>query len=92
MLSQDTEKAQYYLWRFMIDARYQGLGFGTRALEQVIAYVRALPGAKEMTLTFVPGELSPAAFYRRLGFVETGVEHDGELEMKLIFEETGGSS
>lgn len=88
MLYQDADEAKYYLWRFMIDARYQGFGFGRRALEQVIGYVRAQPGATEMTLTFVPGEYAPVTFYRRLGFVETGVEEDGELEMKLTFGKT----
>src|SRR5262245_13363916 len=32
MLKDDSEKGEYYLWRYMIDARYQGKGFGQRAL------------------------------------------------------------
>ncbi len=84
MLLDDREKPLYYLWRYMIDYRYQGLGFGRKALEKVIAHVRTLPGAAEFFLSYVPGPGCPRDFYAKLGFVETGVEDDGELEMKLV--------
>lgn len=89
MLYVDPEKADYYLWRFMIDARYQSLGFGERALRLVVEHVRALPGASELGLSYVPGDHAPVGFYRKLGFAETGVEEDGELEMKLVFAASG---
>jgi len=83
MLLDDPDKPEYYLWRYMIDARYQGLGFGQKALELVIAYVRSRPGAKELITSCVPGEGSPCPFYERIGFVYTGEEDEGELVMRL---------
>ena len=83
MLKDDPGKPEYYLWRFMIDARYQGKGFGQRALELIIEYVRTRPGATELLLTFVPGPHSPAGFYRKLGFEETGRQRGAEWEMRL---------
>lgn len=83
MLYDDPEKAVYYLWRFMIDARYQGLGYGRRAIQLLIDHVKGRPNAHELKLSCVPGEHSPCAFYERLGFVFTGKEEDGELEMRL---------
>lgn len=83
LLSERRSLPRYYLWRYMIDLRYQGMGFGRRAMEQVIEYVRGLPGATELFLSFVPKPGGPRGFYGRLGFVETGVEHEGELEMRL---------
>ncbi len=83
MLYQDTEKAEYDVWRLMIDKRYQGLGFGRQALESVITHVRTLAGATALSLSYVPGDHAPAAFYSKLGFVETGAEDEGELEMRL---------
>ena len=83
LLSEDREKPRYYLWRYMIDQRYQGMGFGRTAMEQVIDYVRTLPNASEMFLSYVPGDHGPRAFYASLGFEDTGVEHDGEMEMRL---------
>ena len=46
-LSDDPETPEYFLWRFMIDARYQSLGFGRQALELVIDHVRTRPSATE---------------------------------------------
>ncbi len=83
MLFDDPEAPEYYLWRYMIDARYQRMGFGRQALEQVIAYVRTRPNAKELLTSCVPGEGSPCPFYERLGFVFTGDEEHGELVMRL---------
>jgi diamine N-acetyltransferase len=83
MLSDDPDTPKYYLWRFMIDADYQRLGFGHKALEAVIDYVRTRPNAREFLLSYVPGPGSPREFYRRLGFEDTGEVHGGENEMRL---------
>ena len=78
MLSEDHEKQEYYLWRFMIAGEHQGKGYGKRALDLVVEHVRALPGARELVSSFVPGEASPRDFYLNYGFVETGEVEDGE--------------
>jgi diamine N-acetyltransferase len=70
------------LWRFMIDARYQSLGFGAQAMAALIAHARTR-GARVMLLSFVPGAGSPEAFYRRFGFVATGEVSEGEHVMRL---------
>jgi diamine N-acetyltransferase len=84
MLYDDPETTDYFLWRFMIDARYQGLDFGRRALQLVIEHVREQPDATELLLSYVPAEGSPEPFYTTLGFVNTGEVHDGENVMKLL--------
>jgi diamine N-acetyltransferase len=76
----------YYLWRFMIDQRYQGLGFGARAMQLVIGHVRAQPAARELFLHHVPAEGSAEGFYERLGFEHTGALAHGELEMRLALD------
>ncbi|MCA9923117.1 MAG: GNAT family N-acetyltransferase [Anaerolineales bacterium] len=83
MLYDDAEKPEYFLWRYMIDAKYQGRGYGRSALNLLIDYVKTRPGAKELLVSYVPAEGGPEKFYAKLGFVNTGVEHDGEMEMKL---------
>lgn len=83
MLYDDPVQPQYFLWRLMIDARYQGHGFAWRAIQQLIDYVRTRPGAKELLVSHGQGEGSPAWFYGRLGFQYTGEEDDGELIMRL---------
>lgn len=83
MLYDDPETTDYFLWRFMIDSRYQGMHFGERAIGLLIDYVRSLPGATELMVSYVPAEGSPEPFYTGLGFIHTGEVHDGENVMKL---------
>jgi diamine N-acetyltransferase len=83
MLYDDPEEPEYFLWRFMIDARYQGLGFGKRALDLLVAYVRTRPGATALGTSCVPKPGGPCPFYERYGFKYTGEEDDGELVMRL---------
>ncbi len=83
MLSIDTEKPEYYLWRFMIDADQQGKGYGYQALQTIIDYVRTLPNAKTLTLSHGEGEGSPEPFYKKFGFEHTGEVDGDELVMKL---------
>ncbi len=83
MLSDDASKPEYYLWRFMIDARFQRQGIGEKALVLVIDYVRTRPGAKALATSVVPGPQCPGPFYEKIGFVFTGEVEDDELVMKL---------
>ncbi|MFC1852200.1 GNAT family N-acetyltransferase [candidate division CSSED10-310 bacterium] len=83
MLYDDPDKPEYFLWRFMIDKKHQGKGFGNQALQLLIAYVRTRPNATTLLLSFVPGEGSPEAFYQKSGFVKTGEQIEGELVMKM---------
>ena len=83
MLEDDPTNEGYTLWRFMIDARFQGRGFGRRALALLIEYVKTRPGARALFTSCVPGDGSPCPFYERLGFVYTGAVDDGELVMRL---------
>ncbi|NNF09846.1 MAG: GNAT family N-acetyltransferase [Acidimicrobiia bacterium] len=83
MLYDDSETPRYYVWRMMVDAEHQGKGYGRRAMELLIDYVRGRPGATEIILSYVPGEGTPRPFYEKLGFVDTGEERHGEMLMRL---------
>ncbi|HEU4557423.1 MAG TPA: GNAT family N-acetyltransferase [Longimicrobium sp.] len=85
MLADYPDSQEYFLWRFMIDARYQGMGFGARAIELVLEHVRGRPGAKALGTSCVPGEGSPGAFYEKLGFEYTGEIDEGERVMRHLF-------
>jgi diamine N-acetyltransferase len=83
MLYDDPDEPEYYLWRFMIDERYQKMGFGKRSLDLLIEYVQGRPGAHELKLSCVPGENGPEPFYRKYGFSLTGRMLDNEAEMNM---------
>ena len=85
LLSDNPSKLRYYLWRLMLDARYQKFGFGKKAMELLFAYVRTRPGATELYVSCVPGEGSPQGFYEKLGFVATGEMEDDEIALRREF-------
>ena len=84
MLYDDPEKPEYFLWRFMIDARYQGMGFGRRALELLIEHVRTRPGASELLTSVHQADGGPQGFYEGSGFVLTGEYEEGEALLRLV--------
>ena len=77
------DEHDYYLLRLMIDARYQGRGYGAAALRQLIRHVRTLPGATALRTSYDEGEGSAGGFYARPGFLATGDMNDGEVELIL---------
>ncbi len=86
MLDDKPTEASYFLWRFMIDARYQKFGFGKRAVALLIEHVKTRPNATSLGVSCVPDdEGSPCAFYEKLGFVYTGEKDEDELILKLTF-------
>lgn len=83
MLEDRPEESMYFLWRFMIDARFQRLGFGEKAIRLLIDHVRTRPGATVLDTSVVPGDGSPQPFYEKLGFVFTGEMEEGERILRL---------
>jgi diamine N-acetyltransferase len=76
---------RYYLWRMLIDARFQGRGYGRAGLDRVVAYLRTRPGAEVLVTSVVPGVGSPMGFYQRYGFRPTGemFDHEHVLQLRL---------
>ena len=68
----------YFLWRLLIDARRQGQGFGTGALDLVLECLRTRPACDTLLTSVVPGPASPVGFYLRYGFSRTGQVFGGE--------------
>lgn len=72
-----------YLWRMLIDSRYQGQGYGRTALDLVVTDLRARSDADVLITSVVPGEGSPYGFYLRYGFRPTGEWFDHEQVLAL---------
>lgn len=83
MLYESPKRGVYYLWRFMIDTKYQGRGYGRKALQLIINHVKKMPHAKSLTLSVVRAEGGAEEFYKKFGFEFTGKIEYGEHEMKL---------
>jgi diamine N-acetyltransferase len=75
----------YFLWRLLIDERHQRRGYGTAALDALVAYVRGRPNGDALLTSAGQGQGSPQPFYERYGFVPTGqvLEHEVVLRLDL---------
>ena len=79
----------YYLWRLMIDEKYQNKGYGRAAMALVIDEVKTLPlgEAKAFYTSVVMEDVNPvgANFYLSLGFKKTGevLDPGGENEQVM---------
>jgi diamine N-acetyltransferase len=83
MLSIDTEKPEYFLWRLMISEDFQGRGYGRAAIGLIVDHVRSLPGARELLVSWEIGDGGPEPFYRGLGFQPTGEMAGDEVIARL---------
>jgi len=83
MLYDNPDEAEYFLWRLMVAGSEQGKGYGRKAVEQLIEYLRTRPRADRLLTSYVPVEGGPEKFYRKLGFVPTGDVKEGEIVAAL---------
>ena len=69
----------YNLWRLMIDKKYQHKGYGRKAVELALDFIRTLPcGSAECCwLSYEPENTVAKNLYASFGFSETG-DMDGE--------------
>jgi diamine N-acetyltransferase len=74
---------RYFLWKLLIDARFQRRGYGTATIDAVVDLLRDYPGADALFTSAVCGPASPVTFYERYGFVRTGEIVDDEIVLRL---------
>jgi diamine N-acetyltransferase len=74
----------HYLWKLLIDERYQRRGYGTATLDLIVEYFKSRPGVDVITTSASQGVGSPIPFYERYGFERTGeVVSDDEVLLRL---------
>lgn len=74
----DEEESYFELCRIMIDKRFQGRGYGSKAMNLVIAEMKKLDGCKEIYLSTDPQNEIGKHIYEKLGFINTGRIIDDE--------------
>ncbi len=72
-------KENYNLWRLMIDKKYQHKGYGKKAVELALDFIRTFPCGKAeyCWLSYEPENTVAKELYASFGFKETG-DMDGE--------------
>ena len=84
MYGRDPETYRYWIVRLMIDAEFQGKGYGRAATLALIKKMEQLPKCGEIFLSFVPDNEGAEKLYQSVGFKRTGErDEDGEIIMRF---------
>ena len=79
----DDDPREALIYRFMIDREHQGKGYGRAALARALDEIRAIPGVRKVSISYMPDSPTAKPFYASFGFVEAGVDEDGEMIAEL---------
>ncbi len=83
LAADDDLVGPYFLWRLLIDARFQNRGYGAATIDAVVAYLRTRSDADVLWTSCRAGPTSPQPFYLHYGFVLTGEAKWGEDLLRL---------
>ena len=70
-------KYYYYIWRFMIDKKYQGRGYGKESFKQTLDFIKSFPDGKAeyVVLSYEPSNENAKKLYASFGFEEAFKEY-----------------
>ena len=83
MMGYYKEKEYYTLWKLLIDKDHQNKGYGRKALELGIAFLKENYQVKEIYTGVSPGNDVAKKLYESVGFQETGLFENNMLELRL---------
>lgn len=78
-LMYDASEDEAQIYRFMIDRAHQGKGYGKAALRALLDEIRDLGHVREISICYEPRNEAARRLYRAAGFVERGLDEDGEM-------------
>ena len=79
------EQAEAYVWldRLLIDAQYQGKGYGQAFLQMLVEYLQERYATDMIYLSVYPNNSGAIHFYESIGFAFTGNSDGNEKIMRL---------
>jgi len=85
MVIYDKDVPEYDIWHMMIDKGEQGRGYGSKALDEVLDYIRTKPFGDSNRIALTCNKNQPIArrLYEKKGFCATGNEDGDELELAM---------
>ena len=84
MYALDDQDHNYWIYRLMIDQRYQRQGFGKAAMIKVMDRLKGFPDCVRVRISYEPENEGAALLYRNLGFRETGDIIEGEIVLEWM--------
>ena len=85
MYCMDADDHEYWIYRLMIDHKYQGKGYGKAAMDKLIDMIKEDTSHHVIYLSFEPENIGAKQLYEKLGFKPDGRVIDGEIVYKLAY-------
>ena len=63
----------FFLWDYAIDVKHQNRGYGSKALKELIGFLKSEHNISWITTTYKFGNEHARRLYEKLGFVETDI-------------------
>lgn len=84
----DEDDHQYWIYRLMIDQRFQRRGYGREAMRLLIERIHSLADEEHrfIYISFEPANKAARSLYESLGFVPDGRMAYGEVVYRLALE------
>ena len=81
----EIAKGNYNLWRLMIDQAWQNRGYGKKAVQFALDFIKSMPCGKAeyCWLSYEPENEAARQLYQSFGFAETG-EMDGDERIAVL--------
>ena len=81
----EIAKGNYNLWRLMIDQAWQNRGYGKKAVQLALDFIKSMPcrKAEYCWLSYEPENEAARQLYQSFGFAETG-EMDGDERIAVL--------
>ncbi|MCT6926325.1 GNAT family N-acetyltransferase [Metasolibacillus sp.] len=81
----DEDDQEYWIYRLMIDEKFQGKGYGKAAMEKLIVHIKKDVNHHVIYLSFEPKNHLAKRLYEKLGFKPDGRVIDGEIVYQLTY-------
>ena len=83
LLSYQPMENSYYIWRLLIDQKYQNQSFGKEVIRQVLQRARDDQQCHKVTVNYVIGNHKMRYILEKFGFQPVGLDGQ-EMKMELI--------
>lgn len=83
MYEAPKRETEALIYRFMIDRDAQGRGYGRAALAAALQEIGALGRVRSVLVLYMPENDGARRLYSAAGFVEEGLDEDGEMIARL---------
>lgn len=86
LFGRDVSSGKWKVFRFMIDRRHQGNGYGEAGIRQIIQQIALEPDGDEILICYQKTNRIAQSLYAKIGFIEQETDSNGKVTALLQFE------